>query len=240
MATSRLSKGWPGRQPLGSFSRPPGGLDAGKVHHHLGRKVVSGGAQAVSCAVEGCHARAHGRGRCRIHYDEQRYLATTGRDPDAQARAGWEAGVEAELRYGCVPRWRSPHGTGSMFATERERREAWEAHRDRLMAEYLEPPMLPGRRPHAWWEYEAGRPQFLNEISDRELDLATTTRKRHEREVESLGWIARRGHLTGLELETLERRAAEARERVGTGREQKAALSPNFGATSSVSRCGGR
>ena len=41
--------------------------------------------------------------------------------------------------------------------------------------------------------------------------------------------MARHGHLTDLELETLERRAAEARERVGTDREQKAALSPNFG-----------
>ena len=41
--------------------------------------------------------------------------------------------------------------------------------------------------------------------------------------------MARHGHLTDLELEILERRAAEARERIGTDREQKAALSPNFG-----------
>ncbi len=41
--------------------------------------------------------------------------------------------------------------------------------------------------------------------------------------------MARHGHLTELELETLERQAAEARERIGTDREQKAALSPEFG-----------
>ena len=180
------------------------------------------------CTVGGCRARAHGRGLCRLHYDQERYLATTGRDPEAQERAGWEAGVEDDLRYGCVPTWRSPHGTGSMFATERERREAWEAHRDQLMTDYLEPPILPGRRPDAWWEFEAGRPRYLTKV-DSYGDLGTTTRMNHEREVESLAWMARHGHLTGLELETLERRAAEARERIGTDREQKAALSPNFG-----------
>ena len=190
---------------------------------------MRGAAQAVSCAVEGCHAKAHGRGLCRNHYDEHRYLATTGRDPEAGVTASLKSGVEDELRYGCVPTWRSPHGTGSMFATEHERREAWEAHRDKLMAEYLEPPLLPGRRPYAWWEFEAGRPQYLTEISERELDLATTTRRGHEREVESLAWMARHGHLTELELEILERRAAEARERIGTDREGKAALSPDFG-----------
>ena len=115
-----------------------------------------------------------------------------------------------------------------MFATERERREAWEAHRERLMAEYLEPPLVPGRRPVAWWEFEAERPQYLTEISERELDLATTTRRGHEREVESLTWMALHGHLTRLELETLERRAAEARERIGTDREEKAALKPGL------------
>ena len=98
-----------------------------------------------------------------------------------------------------VPTWRSPHGTGSMFATDPSR-EAWEARRA-LIADYLEPPVLPGRRPYAWWEFEADRPQYLTETNDRELDLATATRRGHEREVESLGWLARHGHLTGLELE---------------------------------------
>jgi hypothetical protein len=41
--------------------------------------------------------------------------------------------------------------------------------------------------------------------------------------------MARHGHLADVELQTLERRAAEARERIGTDREQKAALSPDFG-----------
>ncbi len=125
-----------------------------------------------------------------------------------------------------------------MFPTGRERREAWETHRDRLMAEFLAPPLLPGRRPSAWWEFEAGRPQYLTENGSGEDDLPTATRLDHERQVESIGWMARHGHLTDLELEILERRAAEARERIGTDREQKAALSPNFGGTSSAWRCG--
>jgi len=193
------------------------------------KKGVTAAAEAPLCTVDGCHAKAHGRGLCRAHYDEDRYLATTGRDPEAQAKAGWESAVEDELRYGCVPRWRSPHGTESMFVSDEERREAWEVNRDRLMTDYLEPPSIPGRRPQAWWEFEAGRPQYLTEIDRRDLDLTTATRQRHERQVESLSWMARHGHLTDLELEVIEREAAEARERIGTGREQKAALSPDFG-----------
>jgi len=190
--------------------------------------VVTGAAKGV-CTVDGCHAKAHGRGLCRIHYDEDRYLATTGRDPEAQTWAAWESAVEDELRYGCVPRWRSPHGTESMFASDDERREAWELNRDRLMDEYLEPPFVPGRRPNAWWQYEAGRPQYLTEIDRSDRDLRTITRLSHEREVESVGWMARHGHLTELELEVIEQKATDARERVGTGHEQKAALSPDFG-----------
>lgn len=40
-------------------------------------------------------------------------------------------------------------GARSAFADERERRRAWERHRDELLA--LEPP---GGRPWAWWFYE--------------------------------------------------------------------------------------
>ena len=48
-------------------------------------------------------------------------------------------------------------GRASAFASEADRRRAWERHRGELLA--LEPP---GRRPWAWWHYErdnvAGRP----------------------------------------------------------------------------------
>jgi hypothetical protein len=40
-------------------------------------------------------------------------------------------------------------GEASAFATDAERRRAWERHRAELLA--LEPP---GRRPWAWWFYE--------------------------------------------------------------------------------------
>src|SRR5829696_6575708 len=148
--------------------------------------------------------------------------------PKHGSRRAGRQGVEAELRYGCVPRWRSPHGTESMFLSDEERREAWEFNRDRLMTDYLEPPFIPGRRPEAWWEYEAGRPRYLTQV-DSYRDLTTATRLRHERQVESLSWMARHGHLTPPELEVIEQQGAEARERVGTGDEQKAALSPDFG-----------
>lgn len=44
-------------------------------------------------------------------------------------------------------------GAVSAFRDEAERRRAWERHRADLLA--LEPP---GRRPWAWWRYEAGAP----------------------------------------------------------------------------------
>jgi hypothetical protein len=42
-------------------------------------------------------------------------------------------------------------GVTSAFRSDAERRRAWERHRADLLA--LEPP---GRRPWAWWFYEAG------------------------------------------------------------------------------------
>ena len=110
------------------------------------------------CEIPGCHARVHGRGLCRIHYDQGRYLQATGRSPEAVETARREQSIHAELRLGCVAEWRSPYGTNSMFATDDEHREAWEARRDEIMAEALTPPLTPGHRPAAWWDFEAGRP----------------------------------------------------------------------------------
>jgi hypothetical protein len=107
------------------------------------------------CEVPVCHARVHGQGLCRIHYDEDRYLGTTGRSPEVEEAERREHAIRGELRYGCVAAWRSPHGTCSMFKTDEERREAWEARSEELMEEYLTPPLLPGHRPAAWWKFEA-------------------------------------------------------------------------------------
>ena len=117
--------------------------------------------RAAACEIRGCGARVHGNGLCRRHYDEDRYLQTTGRSPEAVAEAQREQAIEGELRLGCVAEWHSPHGTNSMFATDEERRAAWEERREALMVNYLTPPLLPGHRPFAWWRYEAGRPQHL-------------------------------------------------------------------------------
>jgi hypothetical protein len=188
--------------------------------------ITSNGQPAI-CEIPGCQNRVHGHGLCRLHYDELRYLESSGLSPEAQAAAEREQRIQGELAHGCVSEWQSPHGTHSMFVDDDERRAAWEARRDELMARYVSPPYV-GRRPWAWWEYEAERPQYLTEI-DRSSDLATTTRQGHEREVESIGWMAKHSHLAAYEIESIAREAEEARERIGTDREHKAALSPNYG-----------
>jgi hypothetical protein len=48
-----------------------------------------------------------------------------------------------------------------MFASEEEHRDAWEARSEELLSEYLTPPTRPGRRPVAWWRFEARRPEHL-------------------------------------------------------------------------------
>jgi hypothetical protein len=48
------------------------------------------------------------------------------------------------LRYGEDPRW-------GAFRSEAEHADCWARHRDRLLAEYRS-----GRRPMAWWKFEAG------------------------------------------------------------------------------------
>ncbi len=174
----------------------------------------------TTCRIQGCSARAHGRGLCRVHFDQARYLETTGRDPEAKAAAERERWIEAELSLGCVPDWASPHGTTSIFATDEERREAWEERRERLLEEYLKRPHLPGHRPAAWWEFEAERPAHL---TDYPLDFEGTEDKHAEaidaHEIEPIVWMAEHGHLTDQEIEELEERAQAAQPRVGTDAE---------------------
>ena len=57
---------------------------------------------------------------------------------------------------GTIQRWNLVLGhmdhqpVESQFATEKERRAAWECHRDKLLAK-----SGAGKRPQAWWDYEA-------------------------------------------------------------------------------------
>jgi hypothetical protein len=122
--------------------------------------VVSPSVETLTCTVDGCGAKAHGRGLCRVHYDEHRYLATIGRDPEIQAKAARESRIESELRYGSVPDWASPHGNGSMFATDDDRRAAWDERPEALMQEYADRG-IPGHRPWDWWHYFAERSQHV-------------------------------------------------------------------------------
>jgi hypothetical protein len=39
-----------------------------------------------------------------------------------------------------IAEWRSPDGSGSMFASDGERREPWDQRRDAIMADYVRPP----------------------------------------------------------------------------------------------------
>jgi hypothetical protein len=106
-----------------------------------------------------------------------------------------------------------------MFSSDRQRRKAWEARADSVMAAWSG---LPGRRPWAWWKYEAGRsehltayPDLLDPRSDDELAAALD-----EYEMEPIIWLARHGHLTDDEIAAIAEAADEARPRVGTDAEQ--------------------
>jgi hypothetical protein len=101
------------------------------------------------CEVEGCGARVHGHGLCRSHYDQERYLATTGRSAEQAEAARTEEYIEAELTYGCVAERQSPHGTNSMFKSEEEVRQAWQERREAILEHYLARPIAPGQRPSA-------------------------------------------------------------------------------------------
>ncbi|MGA9635501.1 MAG: hypothetical protein WBQ41_09745 [Solirubrobacterales bacterium] len=100
------------------------------------------------CEILDCTAEVHGRGLCRIHFDEQRYLRTTGKSAEAVEVARREQAILDDLRLGGVAEWMSPHGTNSMFATDEERRAAWEERKDELMSEYLTARSV-GHRPGA-------------------------------------------------------------------------------------------
>ena len=138
------------------------------------------------------------------HYDEHRYLATTGRDPEAQdkGRLGGRGRGRPPLRVRADValaardwldvryRARAPRGLGGPPGSAN----------DGLLGAADTP-----RAASRCVVGVRGRPSSDGTKVDSYGDLGTTTRMNHEREVESLAWMARHGHLTGLELETLER-----------------------------------
>jgi hypothetical protein len=62
-----------------------------------------------------------------------------------------------------------------------------------------------------------------------DADLTERTRWSHEANVEKFTWLAKNGHLTPAERAWIAERGREARKRIGTPGEHKAALSPDFG-----------
>ena len=181
------------------------------------------------CLVPGCDDPHHARGFCGRHFMQWR------RSPDGdpplpsvkEARRR-ERLIRDELSLGCLGEAQGIDPGNTMFASEDERREAWEKYGDELTAE-AEARRI-GSRPHAWWIYVAGRPQYLGRCpSMHDADLAERTRWRHHAEVEKWSWLAANGHLTADERAWVATRGREARKRIGTPGEHKAALSPDFG-----------
>jgi hypothetical protein len=87
--------------------------------------------------------------------------------------------------------------------TDEELRIAWQLHRERVMQESKDFKVkVPGRRPWAWWQFEAGRDEHLEpypsegrfEGTEEERDAAI-----HEYNLEPLRWLADNGHLTADE-----------------------------------------
>jgi hypothetical protein len=193
------------------------------------------------CRIPGCGAQTHGNLLCRVHYDEERYELTTQGSAEDQAAAEREQRIEGELCLGCVSEWQSPHGTNSMFANDEERRGAWDERKDKLMEErYTGTSTCIGRRPWAWWEYESGRPELRKGPPGRfdfSRGLAETPRIDHEHEVEVFTFLAEGGHLTDAELEKIADKGREAKERIGTDSEQKAAQSPDYGGDKLAAAC---
>jgi hypothetical protein len=185
------------------------------------------------CRIPGCGAKTHGNLLCRVHYDVERYELTTKGSAEDQAQAEREQRIEGELCLGCVSEWQSPHGTNSMFANDEERRAAWDERRDKLMEEeYTGTDTCMGHRPWAWWEYESGRPELRSrppEAWDFSQGLADVTRHSHLHEVEQFTYMAENGHLTQAEVEKIADKGRDARERIGTDGEHKAAQSPDYG-----------
>lgn len=58
----------------------------------------------------------------------------------------------------------------SCFRSEAEKEEAWWRHREQLLATWLKEPANLGKRPEAWWQYEAPEPRRLLEGSLRPMD----------------------------------------------------------------------
>jgi hypothetical protein len=172
------------------------------------------------CVVPGCDEPHHARSLCDQHYQVWRRTGDAPL-PTIKAARHREWLIRRELTFGVLP-----EGMASPFASEDERRAAWGQYGPELTAECEA--LGIGSRPWAWWRYVAERPQYLAS-RPRTHDLTTSIRWSHEANVEKFAWLAEHGHLTTGERDRVALRGGEARARLDTGRERKAALGEGFG-----------
>jgi hypothetical protein len=189
------------------------------------------------CQVPHCHEPHHARGLCDAHYQQWRRSGIAPL-PEIEAKHQLEDWIDQELRLGSVPyAWMVVAGwapdwmlkTCSVFKTDAERRAAWEDRRDGILPDYIDRKGNRGHRPWAWWAYDSGRPELWGRPRVARRSIREMTKLNHEHELEVIRHMAERGFLTEAELEEIRAKGEAARQRIGAGRERKAALSPDYG-----------
>ena len=99
--------------------------------------------------------------------------------------------------------------------TDDELEAAWRYHRDDLTGRAVY--RLPGCRPWAWWEFEAGRPEHLEEYPlhfEGTVDANADAIDAYQ--IEPIVYLAANGHLRDDEVAAFHERATEAQIRIGT------------------------
>jgi len=94
----------------------------------------------------------------------------------------------------------------SPFASEVERRAAWERHRESIMAAHQ-----PGSRPEGWWLYESGAPAPLlvpcpvygDYLIRPEAEWPAAQAERRDRHDRSLSFLAFAGELSPAEINAI-------------------------------------
>ena len=117
----------------------------------------------------------------------------------SRERRGLTADERKDLGHPATSRRPAP------FASESERRAAWQRHRDELMAAHQ-----PGERPQAWWAFESGAPPSLREPIptyawlDRQVaEQAAARVDQNDREDRRLAFLAFVGELTSTEVDLI-------------------------------------
>ncbi len=94
----------------------------------------------------------------------------------------------------------------SPFASDREHREAWQRHRDALMAAHQ-----PGERPEGWWTFESDAPPSLlapipvyaDYLTRPEAEWPEAIAERNDRRDRRLSYLAWAGELTAAEINAI-------------------------------------